>query len=51
MGDLSLQNADPLYMLLGLKFVKLGLRKKDKDINRRLMMYRAWGNDFVQKKV
>ena len=51
MGDLALQNADPVYIILGLKFIKLGLREKDKDINRRLKLYKAWGNDFVQKKV
>ena len=50
-GDLTLQNVDPAYIILGLNFVKLGLRKKDKDINRRLKLYKAWGNDFVQKKV
>ena len=31
--------------------MKLGLRKNDRDINRRLKIYRVWGREFVDKRV
>ena len=43
MGDSALQISDLPYVLFGVKFLELGLREKDRKINERLKIYKAWG--------
>ena len=40
MGDLNVQTADLGLQLFGVKFLELGLREKDRDVNERLKIYR-----------
>jgi hypothetical protein len=38
-------------MLLGDKFVSAGIRKKDRDLNRRIAFFKEWGIKFTKKKI
>ena len=38
-------------MVLGVKFLNLGLRQNDRDINRRIKKFEEWGNNYVSKKI
>ena len=38
-------------MLLGVKFVSAGIRKKDRDINRRIALSKEWALKFIKKKI
>lgn len=42
-ADVTQQGFDPISFLLGMKFLNLGLRAKDRDINRRLKVFKDWG--------
>ena len=42
---------DVPFLLFGLKFIKLGLRSKDRDILRRISILRGWGNKIVKERV
>ena len=37
--------------MFGVKFLNAGIRKKDKDLNRRLALYKAWGKNLVNERV
>ena len=49
--ELITQRQDPLYFLLGPKFLELGIRKKDRQMNRKVALYEAWGKKDVRDKV
>ena len=51
MGDLNLQRGDFLYNILGPKLLDSGIRQKDRDLNRRLALYKGWGYKLVNKRV
>ena len=42
MNDTTKESMDPLTFILGLWFVKMGIREKDKDVNRKLKIYHEW---------
>ena len=50
MGE-SMSQRDILYFLLGIKFINLGLRKKDRLMNRKISMYEAWGRNVIDDKI
>ena len=50
-GDLIAQRRDFFYFLLGSKFLELGIRKKDREMNRKVALYEAWGKKVVGDKV
>ena len=50
-GDISSQTADPIYLLFGCQFLELGIRSKDRSINERLKIYKAWVKEVVNEKV
>ena len=51
MGDINLQRGDPLYFAFGKRFLDLGIRKKDRDLNRRIKMYKSWGHKIVSERM
>ena len=51
MGDISSETTDLPYIIFGVKFFNLGIRKKDRDINRRLKLYKSWGKQLVNERV
>ena len=51
MGDINLQRGDLLYAVLGPKLLDSGIRQKDRDLNRRLKLYRSWGHKLIDKRV
>ena len=51
MYDLVYQIPELGYLVFGVNYLKLGVNQKDRDINRRLQNYKAWGNKFVTDKV
>ena len=42
---------DAVYLLFGVRFIKAGLREKDKDILRRIKIIRSWGRKMVEEKI
>lgn len=50
MGDLLSQTYSLPYALFGIKFLNLGLRQKDRDVNRRLKIYKNWGKKMVSER-
>ena len=48
---LTLQRRDPLYFLFGQKFLELGIRKMDREMNRKVAVYEAWGKGVVEGKI
>lgn len=40
-----------LPILLGPKFVKAGIRAKDRECNRKIALYKEWGRKFINKKI
>ena len=50
MGDLNLTRGDFWYGIFGVKFLNLGIRKKDRDLNRKLKLYKVWGYELIRKK-
>lgn len=51
MGDINLQRGDPFYFIFGPRFLDLGLRKKDRDLNRRIKLYKSWGHKIVSERM
>ena len=51
MGDLNIQTVDIGYELFGVKYLELGLTKKDQDINERLKIYRELGKELINKRI
>jgi hypothetical protein len=49
-GDGQRQSQTLLAMLLGPKFVELGLREKDRDLSRRTKLFKAFAYDLVKNK-
>ena len=50
MGE-SMTQRDIFYFLLGLKFINLGIRKKDRVLNRKIAIYEAWGKKVIEDKI
>jgi hypothetical protein len=45
--DIIVQGYDKLAYMFGVEFLNFGIRAKDRDINRRLKLYREWGMKYV----
>ena len=43
--------ANPIALLLGPKYLDLGVTKFDKELNRRIKVFNAWGKDYLQRKI
>jgi len=50
-ADVVQQAFDPIPFIFGFGFLNLGLRSKDRDINRRIRLFREWGLSFIKAKV
>ncbi len=50
-NDSMEQSFDPLSLFLGPKFMDLGLRQKDKDLNRRIKLFHEVGASLIKKKI
>jgi hypothetical protein len=44
MGDITSQILNPLNLLLGPKYLNLGLTKNHRDVNKRLNNFNKWGH-------
>ena len=51
MADLTLQLSDFGHILFGIKYLQLGLKTKDREVNRRIQLFQAWGNKFLTERV
>ena len=51
MNDLTKQGEDPFYFFFGAKFFDLGVRSKDRDVNRRIKIFKSWASAIVQKRI
>ena len=51
MGDITSQILNPLNLLLGPKYLNLGLTKSHRDINERLNNFNKWGHQYVRKRI
>lgn len=49
--DVTVQSYKPLSLLLGTKFLDLGISKTDQDINRRIRILRALASEKLQKRL
>ena len=47
-ADLGLQRIDPLFFLFGTTYLNLGIKKKDRDLNRRIALFKSWGKAIVE---
>ena len=45
------QLLDKLYLILGMNFLKLGLRKKDREVTRKLQLYKEWSKKFTNNRI
>ena len=51
MGDMAQQVADIKYTFFGVKYLELGLKQKDREVNRRLKLFKSWGSKFLAQRV
>ncbi len=51
MDELFYQTIDPVSIMLGVKFVELGLREKDKRCNKKLKSFREFVTNFVHNRL
>lgn len=51
MADLTAQIFNPINLLLGPKYLNLGLTRNDRDVNKRLYNFTRWGHQYVRKRV
>lgn len=49
--DVSSQSFEPISMLLGTKFLNLGLREKDRSINKRIKLLRQMASMLINKRL
>jgi hypothetical protein len=49
--DVTKNAFELLPMVFGVKFVSLGLRAKDRDVNRRIIIFREWGVKFIKNRI
>jgi cytochrome P450 len=50
-NDMALQPENWFYPLFGVKFLNLGLREMDRDINNRIKIYKSWAKEKVNEQV
>lgn len=50
MDDSLMNGIDFVSMVLGEGFKKLGIRKIDQDINRRIKLYKAWALGYIRAR-
>lgn len=50
-SDVVLQGFEFLPMLLGVRFVEAGIRAKDRDVNRRIALFKNWGLKYIKTKI
>lgn len=50
MDDSLINGIDFVSMVLGEGFKKLGIRKIDQDINRRIKLYKAWALGYIRAR-
>jgi cytochrome P450 len=51
MGDVDTQTFELPAVLFGMKFLELGLRAKDRDVNRRIRLFRSFAFDLIKRRV
>lgn len=51
MSDATRQGSKPHALLFGVQALNLGLTAKDRDINRRIRIFRQWGQEFIKKRI
>jgi hypothetical protein len=51
MDELFYQTIDPVSIILGVKFVELGLREKDRKCNKKLKAFREFVTNFVHNRL
>lgn len=51
MNELFYQTIDPVSIILGVKFVELGLREKDRRCNKKLKAFREFVTNFVHNRL
>jgi len=51
MADVNNQSLDIPAVLFGLKFLELGLRAKDRDIIRRVKLFKEFAFNLIEKRV
>ena len=49
-GDLTVQTFDPLNLLLRGRLLNWGIRKKDREVNRQIKVYKEWGRAIIGKR-
>lgn len=47
-GDITTQSGDPLSIIFGPNVVNLGLRGKDRDLKRRIKLFKSWGMGYIK---
>ena len=45
------QTLEPLTFIVGMWFVKMGIRKRDRSINRLLNIYNEWSKSYITQKI
>lgn len=50
-NDVNVQATSPLSVILGPKYLNLGVTKRDRDINRRIGLINGWGALQVEKRL
>ena len=48
-GDLAVQIFDPLTILFRIRLIDWGIRAKDREVNRKIRIFKEWGKTVVQQ--
>ena len=48
-GDLAVQSFDPLTILFRIRLIDWGFRAKDRELNRKIRIFKEWGKVTVQQ--
>lgn len=50
-ADLVQAGFELVPSILGVKFLNMGIRAKDRDVNRRIVLFKSWGLKYIKSKI
>ena len=49
-NDLYTQSFVPINLILGPKFLELGITESQRELKKRVSIYKGWGHEFIRKR-
>jgi hypothetical protein len=49
--SILVQSKEPLSVILGNKYLEIGISERDREINESIKIFDAWGKSFLKKRL